>query len=915
MACFTVEDLSFRYAGARHQALCDLSFSVEEGAFVTVCGLSGCGKSTLLRQFKSCLQPFGEQRGRILYHGRPLSEVPLEEQAAAIGFVQQSPEHQSVTDKVWHELAFGLESLGQPSAVIRQRVAETAAFFGMEGWYERAVSTLSGGQKQLLHLASVMVLQPAVLILDEPTAQLDPIAAQEWIGWLRRINTELGTTILLSEHHLEEVYAFSDHILVLSEGRLLSDAAPQATGETLYRSRHAMFLSLPSPTRLFEWLPHKDEEVPPLSVAQGRTWLKDYLAVHPLSTEKRIPVSAAAMEVSRSDEISCADQGGEVRRKTAFRSCRDVWFRYEKDTPDVLKGCSLTLYPGELLTILGGNGAGKTTLLTLLAGCQKPCRGQFFQEGKRMPQRDKAFGDTALLPQDPKTLFVRSTVREDLCEMLTDSGWTAEEQAERLREVASLCGIDSLLSQHPYDLSGGEQQKAALAKVLLTRPKLLLLDEPTKGLDAAYRLRLVRILRQLTAQGTTVVAVSHDIEFCAAHADRCALLFDGQIVSEGPPRTFFAANHLYTTAVRRMTKGLLEQTVTVNDVLSMLGVPKGEDTYLPPDDDPPEDILPPQDNKRPPARSSSAVRQQRYAVVGKRLGGWFLRGGLLVVCVLSLLCSAGWIKLSLLSEQPAVSYILLFASAMGWLFVSVKGKRPLPVAASPPSRLSAGVAAVTVFGVIPLTVTLGFWLLEDTKYLFLSLLVLLESTLPFFWLFEKRKVQTRELVLIAVLCAVCAGGRALFYMLPACKPMMALVILSAVALGGESGFLIGSTAMLVSNFFFGQGLWTPWQMMAMGLVGYVAGLLFHRQRLPATRATVAVYGFLAAILLYGGLMNPTTLLLSRSPLTWPALVSVYAVGLPSDTVHAVATALFLYYGAEPLLGRMERIQKKYGLLR
>ena len=945
MECFTVKDLSFRYPGAARQALCEISFSVRDGEFLTICGLSGCGKSTLLRQFKTCLQPFGEQSGTILYRGQSLSEVPLTTQAAAIGFVQQSPEHQSVTDKVWHELAFGLESLGQSRSVIRQRVAETASFFGMEGWYERPVHTLSGGQKQLLHLASAMVLQPSVLVLDEPTAQLDPIAAQELVGWLRRINTELGTTILLSEHHLGEVYALSDRILVLSEGQLLSDAPPQQTSRALYQAHHAFFLSLPSPTRIFEQLPHGTDQTPPLSASQGRQWLQAYLPEHPpkqaadgttssflgkesggepsaLATSSFLgrgcgcPVDTSAG--GRSTDRADRREGGEPfvptkgfpqrnsPEKEVFRECREVWFRYEKDTPDILKSCSLTIHRGELLTILGGNGTGKTTLLSLLAGCQKPYRGQLLQEGHKVPLRQNAFRDTALLPQDPKTLFVRSTVREELYDMLSDSGLSSQEQEERLHEVIELCGIAALLPQHPYDLSGGEQQKAALAKVLLTRPKLLLLDEPTKGLDHAYQRRLVQILHRLTAEGTAVVAVSHDIAFCADYADRCALLFNGQIVSEGRPKAFFAANSLYTTDVCRMTKGLLPQTVTVKDVLSLWDADQQEETFT---DDTPD---PPPDHQKPPSSGTLAQKRTSWR---RRIGGFCLRGILLAVCIMALLCSAGLVTLPLLSDDPAVSYTVLFVSGILWLFVSVRGKQPLPIVIGSPPTCSAWIAALTVFGLIPLTVGLGFWLLEDTKYLFVSLLVLLESTVPFFWLFEKRRVPTRELVLLAVLCAVCVGGRALFYMLPACKPVTALVILSAVALGSESGFLIGSTAMLVSNFFFGQGLWTPWQMMAMGLVGYGAGWLFHRGRIPATRASVAVYGFVAAIVLYGGIMNPTTLLLSRTPFTLPAVLSVYAVGLPSDTVHAVVTALFLCYGAEPLLGKIERIQKKYGLLR
>ncbi len=880
MESFAVTHLSFCYPEAARSALSDLSFQIRQGEFITICGLSGCGKSTLLRQFKTCLTPFGQQSGTILFEGQPLAEVPQSLQAEKIGFVQQSPDNACVTDKVWHELAFGAESLGWSKNTIRQRVAETASFFGMEDLFERSVDTLSGGQKQLLQIASVMVMQPSVLLLDEPTAQLDPIAAHELLGWLRKINTELGVTILMSEHHLEEVCAFSDRLIVLSEGRLLSDTAPQQTSGFLFQQRHAAFLSLPSPTRLFELMPHTAEQEVPLSAAQGRRFLTAYLQEHPPQERKEAPQKAV--------------------RATPCWEGKELWFRYEKGTPDILKSCSLTLFQGEFLTIIGGNGAGKTTLLSLIAGVQKSYRGRI--RTKLSP------GETAFLPQNPQTLFVRSTVREDLTEMLKDSGLSPQEQEERLRETVDLCGLSGLLEQHPYDLSGGEQQKAALAKILLSRPRLLLLDEPTKGLDCAYQYRLAQMLRQLTANGITVVAVSHDMAFCAAYADRCAMLFNGQIVSEGEPKAFFAANHLYTTAIRRMTKDLLPNTITVKDVLSVLHIDNEEPSFT-------DDTFhnPPPFHQPPSVPSGKHQTTRKHT--RKRIVYWCGRFCLLIVFLLSLLCSAGTITLPLLSEVPVVSYAVLTVSAILWLLLSCKGRRALPVVHSPPKHLSGVIAGITVFAVVPLTIILGWWLLDDTKYLFLSLIVMLESTVPFFWLFEKRNISTREFVLIAVLCAVCVGGRSLFYMLPACKPVMALVIMAGVALDGESGFLIGAVSMLVSNFFFGQGLWTPWQMMAMGLVGYIAGRLFHRGFWEPSRASVAVYGFLAAIVLYGGIMNPVTLLLSRTPLTVSALLTVYAAGLPSDIIQAAATALFLYYGAEPMLTKIVRVRKKYGLLR
>ncbi len=233
MEAYTVRNLSFAYPEQRKDTLCELSFSIPQGQFVTLCGPSGCGKSTLLRQLKTVLAPAGYRRGEILFDGTPLNEVGQREQSSRIGFVQQSPENQIVTDKVWHELAFGLESLGYDTPTIRSRVAEMASFFGIQTWFYKNVTELSGGQKQLLNLASIMAMQPSVLILDEPTSQLDPIAAGDFLATIGKVNRELGTTILLTEHRLEEAFPLSDRVLVMDKGRLIADGTPDQVGDAL----------------------------------------------------------------------------------------------------------------------------------------------------------------------------------------------------------------------------------------------------------------------------------------------------------------------------------------------------------------------------------------------------------------------------------------------------------------------------------------------------------------------------------------------------------------------------------------------------------------------------------------------------------------------------------------------------------
>ena len=537
MALFTVENLTFSYPGQTARAIDSLSLTVPEGAFLVLCGPSGCGKSTLLRQLKPALAPHGTRQGRILFRDTPLDRVDQRTLAARIGFVQQSPENQIVTDKVWHELAFGLESLGVDTPTIRRRVAEMAAFFGIEDWFYRDVSQLSGGQKQLLNLASVMAMQPDVLILDEPTSQLDPIAASDFLAVLGKINRELGTAVVLTEHRLEEAFPLATAVAVMDRGQLLCTGTPYDVGRRLKALGHRMFLAMPAAMRV--WASVETEAPCPVTVREGRDFLRSYAAEHPL-----VPLPREQT----------------YPRRQPVLTVQGAWFRYEPDSPDVIKGLDLTLGRGEFLALLGGNGAGKSTTLKLLSGMKKPQRGNISVKGT-----------LGMLPQNPQTLFVKKTVREDLFEIFSGTKTPRPQQEERVARMVALCRLEDLLDRHPYDLSGGEQQRAALAKVLLLEPEILLLDEPTKGLDAEFKQAFALILRTLLARGVSLLMVSHDVEFCARYAHRCALFFDGGVVTEAAPRDFFSGNSFYTTAANRMARSLEPRAVTPEDVMAACG--------------------------------------------------------------------------------------------------------------------------------------------------------------------------------------------------------------------------------------------------------------------------------------------------------------------------------------------------------
>lgn len=586
MAHFAIEDLTFSYPGADRKVLDGVTLSIERGSYVVLCGRSGCGKTTLLRHLKSVLAPHGDRSGRVLFCGAPLDEVPQRDQSAQIGFVMQNPDAQVVTDKVWHELAFGLESLGTDQRTMRLRVAEMASYFGIQNWFHKDVRDLSGGQKQLLNLASIMAMQPSVLVLDEPTSQLDPIAAADFLNTVRKINLELGTTVIITEHRLEDVFPAADQVVVMADGCVMADGPAREVGEQLYRSESDMLAALPAPMRIcfgvrdgryaageraaedgadassgaganvgsFPDASDPSSSVP-LTVREGRTWLTRRC--------ESFPPACMALPEGDAFEEGASDCALELK---------DVWFRYGRDLPDILRGVSFEVPRGQLFAIVGGNGTGKSTTLKAIANVVKPYRGTVRVNGKKLKdwKIDELFrGCLAMLPQDPQNLFVKKTVREDLDEMLSGSGLSSDERARRVTEAAEKTGVAGVLDSHPFDLSGGEQQRAALSKVLLTEPRILLLDEPTKGIDNFFKQRLAEVFGRLKAEGVTIVMVSHDVEFCARYADTVSMFFDGAIVTTNTPRRFFSKNSFYTTAANRMSRHVFENAITDEDVIEL----------------------------------------------------------------------------------------------------------------------------------------------------------------------------------------------------------------------------------------------------------------------------------------------------------------------------------------------------------
>lgn len=853
MAIFSVKDMTFKYPGQSNAVLKNINFEIAEGEFVIICGSSGSGKTTLLRNLKPIIAPHGSLEGEILFRGVSVSQMSQKEQCAKIGYVLQNPDSQLITDKVWHELAFGMESQGVAAERIRLRTAEMASFFNIQTWFNKDVSKLSGGQKQLLNLASVMTVQPDVLILDEPVSQLDPIAAGEFMQTLHKLNRELGTTVIITEHRLEEALSMTDKVLVLDDGKLIANGFPSNVVLELQRREHPIFEAMPAPMRAAAMLDdegifavdHRGKMCLPMDVREGREWLNQVMSgiEHGI---KSLP---------------------EVRKElSGARPCleaKDVWFKYDRNGDDVIKGLFFKAYPGELLCIVGGNGTGKTTAVNLAAGIRKPYRGKINRIGK-----------CAVLPQNPQTVFVKESVGDDLLEVMNTQDETAE---QRIKQVAETTDIVHLLDMHPYDLSGGEQQRAALAKVLLTQPDILFLDEPTKGLDNFYKKKLADIIGKLKTQGIAVVMVSHDIEFCGRYADRCGMFFDGKIITENTPRTFFSGNSFYTTAANRMSRHIFENAVTAEDVVTLVKANMAREAMTAEDK---------AESKTIHVDSPGNNDKKRHFV-------------------LSVSNDVKPLKINNNMKNIKREKVLKkHVETEGNVAVDSNAKK---------NRKYMICMDIVFIALAVFTTFAGFYIFDNQKYLAVGVLITIYSMIPFFVGFERRKPKGREIVILAVMIALAVASRAAFFMVPNFKPVLAIVIIAGVALGREAGFMIGAMAAFVSNFLFGQGPWTPWQMLAMALGGYLAGLVFHRLGNKVNRWLLALFGIFTAFFLYGGIVDLWTILVMTHEPNLATAVAVYTAAVPFNLIHAVATGIFILLLAKPIISKVERVKVKYGM--
>lgn len=954
---FDIDKFSFAYPDGNDEsgrtylpdALRDTELHVRQGEFVVILGRSGCGKTTLLRQLKPSVTPVGKKKGQIIFDGKDICSLDDRMAASQIGFVWQDVNAQLVTDKVWHELAFGLESLGYDNGYARRRVAEMGSFFGLGDIFHRKVMELSGGQKQLVNLASVMAMSPKVLVLDEPTSQLDPIAANDFINSLVRINRELGTTIIMTEHRLEDVLPVCNRSVVMENGRIIYDGDVRGFAESVRSKRidRGLYLSMPASVQIYMGLEKDSGKQLPLTVPDAREWLVDYDRKFrenggaPVVPEIQNRGADEGVNGSENQADNAAVDKGDKKRGAVNgqkdAGCREehpvvcsldeVSFRYERNTGDVLRQVSLDIYANEILMINGSNGCGKSTMLSLIANLYSPYSGKL-----RIAKNLR----TGMLPQNPELLFTRRSVRDELIDA---------NDRQQLAEIVRFCRLEELLDRHPYDLSGGEKQRLGLAKVLIADPDILLMDEPTKGLDNGFKMQLADMLRKLQECGKTIVVVSHDIEFCAVAGDRVALLFDGEVAMVGDVRSYMSDNNFFTTAASRISRNILDGAVTVREVLAAYGADMDVTGAADGGNDSNQGT---ENESLRIANQGTAEMSEAAGISDDKLADIILNKDrkvenlsiwqIVTIAVTTVIIIFGfWNTMSVsdlsgLVQQMTVTaegrkYLVLYGVMIAAILGLLVAIRPITKKRNEDIVMdSAGrgfgkrtvVSIVAVLVLIPATIWFGVARLGDKKYFFISLLVLLEAMLPFFVSFEDRKPKVRDIVTLAVMCALAVTGRTAFFMLPNFTPVMAIVIIAGVAFGCEGGFITGAMTMFVSNFIMGQGPWTPWQMFAMGLVGFLAGLFFAGSSVRTrnmTKLGLCIFGALICIVVYGGIMNPASVIMWQPNVNFSMIMASYVTGFPFDLAQATATVIALWLVARPFLEKLDRVRIKFGVLK
>lgn len=566
MAGIAIENLTYTYPESSTPALADISLAIEPGEFVLLVGGSGSGKSTLLKAMAGLVPSFygGAIRGRVLVDGEDVEQMDRRQLVQRVGMVFQDPEGQLVKTTPEDEVAFGLENIGMPSGMIRRRIMEAASALSFNDYRQAFIPELSGGQKQKVALASVLAMHPGILLLDEPTSQLDPIAGEDFLAMVRRLNEENGITVVLSEQKLERCFHFADRVIAIEGGRILKDS--RDPGEIAKWAVREEKPYIPSLSKIFAAIGHKRI---PVTIKAGRTILEEDFGMREL-----------AIDVYREAE-------GEGRRQGLFRkkakeapapayalSAEKLWFTYPGGS-EVLKGVSLALEPGTATAIIGANGSGKTTLLKHLNGLLRPGRGKVLVGGGNIKDRaiEDIAGEVGYLSQNPDDYLFLPTVREEAAFALKNRGI---QDPAWIEELLAKLDIGHFGEMNPRDLSAGERQRVAFASVLAPKPKILLLDEPTRGLDYSLKEKLGKLLLQLKAEGAAILMVAHDIEFIAEYCDEVVLMDEGTILEKDAAAAMLANSTFYSPQVSRLFHNYAWNTIKVDQGIRLLRESKGD---------------------------------------------------------------------------------------------------------------------------------------------------------------------------------------------------------------------------------------------------------------------------------------------------------------------------------------------------
>ena len=605
MALIEFNNFSFAYMnsdGSESQvkSLDKINLEIDYGDFVLLCGPSGCGKTTLLTNLKKELMPAGRRSGEIKFNGTRVIDMDEISSACDIGYLFQNPDSQIVTDTVIQEIAFPLENIGLPTEEIRNRISEIVAFFGINDILHKNVNELSGGQKQLVNLCSLLVLRPKVLLLDEPMSQLDPIASYEFLSIVRRLNEEFSITVILSEHKADSIFPFIDNAVFLKEGKIeFVDNAHNICSEVIDDEIFENYL--PAVTKIYNSLSVKYPSLiklnTPLSIREGRRCLNtihdDLIKINDSNANSDNLDSINLHHINKKyhsqEKSGILDKISLGGNKNALINMNGIYFAYEKGNL-ILKNVDFELEKGDFVSLIGGNGVGKSTFLQLLVGILKPIKGKVkYKKGIKL----------AYVHQNPMIHFSKDNVKEEFLESILESKllnnsdvifnketydnllkMSNEEFIEsdvlnglefdsiefKFKELIEFFDICDLIDKHPYDCSGGEQQKIVIVKALLQNADVLVLDEPTKGLDPISSKNLANILNSLRDNGITILMTSHDLDFVANNCKRCLMLFDKDIQIDDDPKVIFAENNFYTTFVNRMVKDYVPEIVTLDDL-------------------------------------------------------------------------------------------------------------------------------------------------------------------------------------------------------------------------------------------------------------------------------------------------------------------------------------------------------------